>query len=155
MNNLKMFWLTVKSLGLGMGVTLRTMLKPAITLQYPDERPQKPKVFRGFLHNDVPRCVACDMCANICPVDCFKIVYTRDEKGRRQLHRFDIDMVKCMFCGLCTEVCPTECLTMTGGFEHATWDRKELVLHFVTPDKPALPVDPALVAAHRAAAAKG
>lgn len=129
----------------GMRVTMKEFFKPAVTLQYPDERPNIPDGYRGRLHNRIEDCVVCLACARDCPVDCIHIEYEEAPKGtqfavasggqpiRRNASRFDIDMSQCMYCGLCTEACPTECLTMTKDFEYATYDRNDLIYEFAKP----------------------
>ena len=119
------------ALASGLAVTLKYLFKPAVTLQFPDQRRTLPKSFRGLLHNDVSRCITCTLCAEACPVDCIAIDRYRNEKNKFMMTKFDIDMVKCIYCGLCTEVCPTECLTMSGGYETVPDRRTELILRFV------------------------
>ena len=71
-----------------------------VTLQFPDERQVMPERFRGFVHNDVPRCTACLACAKDCPVDC---IY----EGERMLY---IHPDECVDCGACEPVCPVEAI---------------------------------------------
>ncbi|RMG60967.1 MAG: NADH-quinone oxidoreductase subunit I [Deltaproteobacteria bacterium] len=132
---LKNIWEAVYTIALGMKITARYGIDPSeeITQQYPEEKRQPAERFRGFLHNDVPRCIACTMCAKTCPVDCIEIEFVTGEDKKRKLTRFDINIGRCMYCGLCVEVCPTKCLTHTDGYEKASLSRGELILHFVEP----------------------
>jgi ferredoxin len=50
------------------------------------------------------------------------------------LASYDIDIGRCMYCGLCVEVCPPKSLVHTSGYEKASVDRGELILHFVHED---------------------
>ncbi len=131
----KNIWESIYTIAVGMKITARYGIDPSeeITQQYPEERRKPAERFRGFLHNDVPRCIACTMCARICPVDCIEIEFVTGEDKKRKLTRFDINIGRCMYCGLCTEVCPPKCLTHTEGYEMATLGRGELMLHFVEP----------------------
>jgi NAD(P)H-quinone oxidoreductase subunit I len=115
----KNIWEAVYTIALGMKITARYGVDPReeITEQYPEEKWEPYDRFRGFLHNDVPRCISCSMCARICPVDCIELDSFMGPDKKRVLTRFDINIGRCMFCGLCTEVCPTKCLTHTEGYE--------------------------------------
>ncbi|MCS6988443.1 MAG: NADH-quinone oxidoreductase subunit I [Chloroherpetonaceae bacterium] len=115
-----------------------------VTIQYPSEAIPTPEFARYRLHNDANDCIACNQCANACPVNCITIESfkaTPDDmeelgttsdgsKKKLWLSRFDIDMAKCMYCGLCTYPCPTECLTMTPVHDFAEVDRANFIYHF-------------------------
>jgi NADH-quinone oxidoreductase subunit I len=115
-----------------------------VTIQYPSEAIPTPQFARYRLHNDANDCIACNQCANACPVNCITIESfkaTPDDieelgttsdgsKKKLWLARFDIDMAKCMYCGLCTYPCPTECLTMTPVHDFAEVDRTNFIYHF-------------------------
>lgn len=137
----KNIWEAVYTIALGMRITARYGVDPReeITEQYPEDTWEPYERFRGFLHNDVPRCISCSMCVRICPVDCITLDSFMGPDKKRVLTQFDIDIGRCMYCGLCTEVCPTKCLTHTGGYEgRSSFGRKELILHFVT-EPPEIP----------------
>lgn len=137
----KNIWEAVYTIALGMKITARYGVDPReeITEQYPEEKWEPYDRFRGFLHNDVPRCISCSMCARICPVDCIELESFMGPDKKRVLTRFDIDIGRCMYCGLCTEVCPTKCLTHTEGYEgKSSLSRRELILNFVT-EPPEMP----------------
>jgi NADH-quinone oxidoreductase subunit I len=115
-----------------------------VTIQYPSETIPTPSFSRYRLHNNADDCIACNQCANACPVNCITIESfkaTPDDieelgttsdgsKKKLWLSRFDIDMAKCMYCGLCTYPCPTECLTMTPVHDFAEVDRTNFIYHF-------------------------
>jgi NADH-quinone oxidoreductase subunit I len=115
-----------------------------VTIQYPSETIPTPDFSRNRLHNDADDCIACNQCANVCPVNCITIEsfkVTPDDveelgttsdgsKKKLWLSKFDIDMAKCMYCGLCTYPCPTECLTMTPVHDFAEVDRSNFNYHF-------------------------
>ena len=96
------------------------------TVQYPEERPIYPPGYRG-LHRLVPRpdgqprCVACYMCATICPAQCIYIEageYERtDEHAESRViekfpKQFVIDELRCIVCGLCVDACPKDAIRM-------------------------------------------
>lgn len=120
----------------GMVVTFANMLRKPVTIQYPDKtevpvRDQLPPRFRGFLEVDLPRCTACKLCMNACPIDCIRIDVEKNEERKRGMTIFDIDLGKCMFCGFCVEPCPTGCIYFTPEFEGSVMDVDSLVVRFV------------------------
>jgi NADH-quinone oxidoreductase chain I len=130
---------SAKSIAIGMGITFKHLGKTPVTQQYPDERWALPDRFRGFVHNDVPRCTACMVCAKDCPVDCIYI--EMEGKGKdRKMARYAIDYNKCIWCSLCTEHCPTDCITMSHDYDHSVYLRDSLVYEFV--DEPVTPYKP-------------
>ncbi len=111
-------WAAGKSVLEGMAVTLSELMKPNITVQYPDRtaRPVSemlPERYRGFLEVDLDICTGCKACERACPIDVIKIDLVKRADGLRGMTRFDIDMGKCMYCGLCVEACPVD--TMAPG----------------------------------------
>ena len=120
----------------GMRITARYGVDPKeeVTLQYPEERWEIPDRYRGFLHNDIKKCTSCSMCVKVCPVDCISLEAVRGADKKMVLAFYDINIGRCMYCGLCVEVCPVKSLTHTSGYEMASTDRGELILHFIHED---------------------
>ncbi len=129
-------WEAVATTAKGMRITARYGVDPreTITLQYPEERWEPSERFRGFLYNDIKRCTSCTMCVRICPVDCISLEAVRGADKKMVLASYDINIGRCMYCGLCVEVCPPKSLVHTSGYEMASVDRGELILHFVPED---------------------
>jgi NADH-quinone oxidoreductase subunit I len=103
-----------------------------VTVQYPEEKPYLSPRYRGriVLTRDPDggeRCVACNLCAVACPVDCISLQATEDEKGRRYPEFFRINFSRCIFCGFCEEACPTYAIQLTPDFEMGEYKRKNLV----------------------------
>src|ERR1700691_1314685 len=103
-----------------------------ITVQYPEQKPYLAPRFRGriILSRDPDggeRCVACNLCAVACPVDCIALQATEDETGRRFPEFFRINFSRCIFCGYCEEACPTYAIQLTPDFEMGENKRKNLV----------------------------
>lgn len=103
-----------------------------VTIQYPDEKPYLPPRWRGriILSRDPDgeeRCVACNLCAVACPVDCIALQKTEDEDGRWYPEFFRINFSRCIFCGYCEEACPTYAIQLTPDFEMSEYNRQNLV----------------------------
>jgi NADH-quinone oxidoreductase subunit I len=96
------------------------------TVSYPEEKIPYPEGYRG-LHRLVPRedgkprCVACYMCATICPAQCIYIEageYDQDSSAAesRVIEKFPtqfvIDELRCIVCGLCVDACPKDAIRM-------------------------------------------
>ncbi len=108
-----------------------TFTKPD-TVQYPDEMPYLFPRYRGRIvltrdPDGEERCVACNLCAAVCPVDCIALQKAEDETGRWYPEFFRINFSRCVMCGLCEEACPTAAIQLTPDFEMAEYDRQNMV----------------------------
>jgi len=95
----------------GMAVTFKTMLKPAITVQYPTEKLVPYDDFRGVLLFDAETCISCSQCVKACPSACIFLENAVDPEKNKKIAKVDwytIDFGKCNFCRLCEESCPTK-----------------------------------------------
>ncbi|HEX2029413.1 MAG TPA: NADH-quinone oxidoreductase subunit I [Nitriliruptorales bacterium] len=121
----------------GLGVTLKTMLTPAVTRQYPHEKPDLAPRTRGVIALMEENCTVCMLCAKECPDWCIYIESHKErvppaqeggrERTRNQLDRFAIDFALCMYCGICVDVCPFDALFWSPEFEYSTYAIAELV----------------------------
>lgn len=121
---------SIKSIAIGMAITLRYTFSKSVCIQYPDQKIDFAPRFRGIHEWEASKCIACDMCAKACPVDCIYIDYTGRGKNAKLL-RYAIDYSKCMFCGLCTEPCPTQCIHMGRLHDMSGFSRQDTVVDFV------------------------
>ena len=106
----------------GMALTLRHLFRPKFTRQYPEERWNPPSSFRGrpvLVEEDgVERCVACGLCARVCPALAIEVQGAETElEKERYPERFEINMLRCIFCGFCEEACPEEAIIMSDEYE--------------------------------------
>ena len=114
------------------GLSLKYMMRPKATVNYPFERnPQSPR-FRGEhalrrYPNGEERCIACKLCEAICPAQAITIEAEPRADGSRRTTRYDIDMVKCIYCGLCQEACPVDAIVEGPNSEFTTETREELL----------------------------
>src|SRR5215210_4866847 len=115
----------------GMLTTISHLVKPPVTIQYPEQRVELPPWTRGRprLIYDVDsgdlRCTACGACALACPVDVIKIEQHPAQGKGKILDRFDLDMGGCIECALCVEACPFRAIVMAPDFEFGTYDREQ------------------------------
>jgi NADH-quinone oxidoreductase subunit I len=109
------------------GVFLRNMAKwmtgrkGALTTYYPEEtRPDYAPANRGKhvltrRPDGSPQCIACNMCATVCPAKVIEIEAGFDPSDGAHPKfpvRFEIDYSRCVFCGLCVEACPEDAIRM-------------------------------------------
>ncbi len=116
---------------------IRTRRAGAVTIQYPEQRKPLPPRHRS-LHrlvkrrgSDRPRCVACMLCATVCPSECIVIEAAEvdDPDIQKEPSRFDLDLSRCCFCGFCVEACPEDALRMdTGRLDFAADNLEDLIL---------------------------
>ena len=115
----------------GLGVTLKTMLHPAVTQQYPHVKPDLPARTRGVIALKQENCTVCYKCSRECPDWCIYIDAHKEQhdpagggraRSAKILDRFAIDYALCMYCGICVEVCPFDALFWSPEFEYAEYD---------------------------------
>ncbi len=118
----------------GLSLTLSYMFSRTVTEQYPDKQTWVPfPRHRGhhFLKTNDDgelNCVACELCAKICPCDCITVVPYEDEKGNRRPLVFDVDLARCLFCGLCEDACPADAIALGQHYEYSSYDTAALVV---------------------------
>lgn len=114
----------------GLSITARHLLPGnSTTVEYPKVKLQPSERFRG-LHRLVPeqnreKCVACYLCATVCPAKCIMIEADEDDNGKKYPTVYQIDLLRCIFCGYCVEACPVEAIEMTGEYELANLSRED------------------------------
>lgn len=120
----------------GMTTTIRHLLSPKITVQFPEQRYTAPDPlnYRGVhrLNRDEKgrvKCVACFLCATACPAHCIDIVAATSPWPDREKYpaSFTIDELRCIFCGMCEEACPVEAIELTSLFDLSGKSREEMI----------------------------
>ena len=123
-----------------------TFRKGALTAYYPEEvRADYSPNNRGRhvltqRANGEVQCVACNMCATVCPAYCIEIVAKADfadPAHPKSPQRFEIDYSRCIFCGFCVEACPEDAIRMVKevpdlpGFDRdKMWMKMDLLAHW-------------------------
>jgi NADH-quinone oxidoreductase subunit I len=106
----------------GLVLTMRQVFRPKFTRQYPEERWNPPSSFRGrpvlVEEGGVERCVACGLCARVCPALAIEVQASETELAKERYPvKFEINMLRCIFCGFCEEACPEEAIVMSDEYE--------------------------------------
>src|ERR1700720_3343421 len=120
-------------LGRGLWLTVRRMVTPKVTVNYPEEKTPQSNRFRG-LHalrrypNGEERCIACKLCEAVCPALAITIESDVGADGTRRTTRYDIDLFKCIFCGFCEEACPVDAIVETRIHEYHMENRGENIM---------------------------
>ena len=117
----------LRGLGITSAIFLRNMWKwvtfrkGALTTYYPEETrwdyapANRGKHVLTTRPDGSPQCVACNMCATVCPAKVIEIDAGFDPADAAHTKfpvRFEIDYSRCVFCGLCVEACPEDAIRM-------------------------------------------
>jgi NADH-quinone oxidoreductase subunit I len=135
-----------KALLQGMGVTLGWMFKPAMTVQFPDEKLETPPRFRGTLVFDKETCTACNLCVKACPTACISLEPAMDPTTNKRVAKvswYQIDFGKCNYCRLCEEACPTKPIKSVRHSHDYEWgmkERKEMFVKWVRVTESSSPI---------------
>ena len=124
----------------GMFITFANMVKTLFgrrysTIQFPEQKRDSSRRYRG-IHvltqrmDGTPKCVACYMCATVCPAEC--IFIEAGERPERDIEkyptRFEIDLLRCVYCGFCVDACPEEAIIMSRENDLVGTTRAELII---------------------------
>ncbi|MDP4115267.1 MAG: NADH-quinone oxidoreductase subunit NuoI [Bacteroidota bacterium] len=129
------FWqkIYLPEIAKGLALTFKNMVKPKYTIEYPEDKFIPPPSYRGrpvlvMEADGEERCVACGLCARVCPPLAIEVQASETEKEKERYPvKFEINMLRCIFCGFCEEVCPEEAIVMSKDYELAFTSREEAI----------------------------
>ena len=116
-----------KYIGQGFSVTFDHMNRKPITIHYPYGELIPTERFRGRIHFEFDKCIACEVCVRVCPINLPVVDWEyKASLKKKQLKSYSIDFGVCIFCGNCVEYCPTNCLSMPEEYALSVYDRHEI-----------------------------
>src|SRR5262245_63160315 len=112
MNPLSEIYDGVKSLFIGLRITIGQFFKPTVTVHYPHQALKIPPRFRGHIElvrdpeTGRAKCYACKLCERACPSDCIAVDGAKVEGAKKKsVTEYILDFTKCSLCGSCVEAC--------------------------------------------------
>ena len=123
----------------GMSITLKHFFSKKATINYPEQKREFSKVYRGqhvLKRDDLgrERCTACGLCAVSCPAEAITMVAAERKPGEEHLYReekyasiYEINMIRCIYCGDCEEACPKEAIFLTDRIVASQYERQPFI----------------------------
>jgi NADH-quinone oxidoreductase subunit I len=65
------------------------------------------------------------MCADACPNGVIRVDFSKDEKGKRVLEQYNMNLGYCLFCGLCVKACPKDAINFKTDFDMVCYDKAD------------------------------
>jgi NADH-quinone oxidoreductase subunit I len=125
----------LKSLFIGMRITLGQFFKPTITVHYPYETLKIPPRFRGHIElvrdpeSGKPKCFVCKLCEKACPSDCITVEGVKPEGAKRKaVTSYRLDFTKCSLCGSCVEACRDGAIRFSREYNLASTNKEQFIM---------------------------
>jgi NADH-quinone oxidoreductase subunit I len=145
----------LKSMATGLGITGRALSASKVTVIYPQEQVNNLTTYRGPVEligkedaRDVPKCVACGVCAKACPSGCLSVLCPvlpkegdvssdrpklgpAPQKGSKAPARFTLDFSRCSLCGQCVKACSHDALRYSNNPYMVSFDRNQFHMDLI------------------------
>jgi len=125
----------LKSLFIGLKITMGEFFKPSVTVQYPHETLPIPARFRGHIElvrdpaTGQPKCFVCKLCEKACPSDCITVEGIKPEGARRKtVTNYRLDFTKCSLCGSCVEACRDGAIRFSREYNLAGTNKDQFIM---------------------------
>ena len=123
------------SLAVGLGITLRHMVRRRVTVNYPYESIPMSARYRGHIElkkdekTGQPKCIVCMACQRACPSGCIRLDGQKAEGApRKSLTTYVLDFTTCSLCGQCVESCKFDALEFSREYNLASFDKGDYVM---------------------------
>ncbi len=150
----------LKSLIIGLRITIGQFFKPIVTVQYPHETLKIAPRFRGHIElvrdpaTGMAKCFVCKLCEKACPSDCITVEGIKPEGAKRKtVTYYRLDFTKCSLCGSCVEACRDGAIRFSRDYNLAGTNKDDFVMDLfqrlqaeaaVSPVRAAASVSPAV-----------
>ncbi len=135
MNAISEFYYGVKSLVVGMKITLGQFFKRTVTVHYPHETLKIPARFRGHIElvrdptSGRAKCFVCKLCEKACPSDCITVEGIKPEGAKRKtVTYYRLDFTKCSLCGSCVEACRDSAIRFSRDYNLASTNKEDFIM---------------------------
>ena len=93
----------------GLSVTFDHLRRRPVTVQYPYEKLIPSERYRGRIHYEFDKCIACEVCVRVCPINLPVVDWVMNkETKKKELRNYSIDFGVCIFCLLYTSPSPRD-----------------------------------------------
>ncbi len=134
-NGLLEIYTGLKSLFIGMRITIGQFFKPTVTVHYPHESLKMTPRFRGHIElvrdpeTGIAKCFVCKLCEKACPSDCITVEGIKPEGGKRKtVTYYRLDFTKCSLCGSCVEACRDHAIRFSRDYNLAGWKKEDFIM---------------------------
>ena len=135
MNPFSEIYSGLKSLLIGMRITIGQFFQPTVTVHYPYETLKIPARFRGHIElvrdpvTGKPKCFVCKLCEKACPSDCITVEGIKPEGAKRKtVTSYRLDFTKCSLCGSCVEACRDGAIRFSREYNLASTNKDDFVM---------------------------